>query len=217
MQSIRKLIAVLKSEYISPGINMKDIADNPPDQFEKWIEEAIKKKVSMPNAMHLVTVGKNGRPSGRMMLLRGFDERGFVFFTNYDSRKGNELRNNNFASMTFFWNELYRQVRIEGYVHRLPADESDTYFQSRSRESQISAFASEQSRILESRESLENKVSELKHRFDNQPIPRPPHWGGFYLSPIQVEFWQGRSHRLHDRIRYRLEKDNFWNIQRLYP
>ena len=217
MKSVRQLITIFRTEYISQGINVIDIADNPIDQFEKWIEDAIKNKVKMPNAMHLATIGTDGRPSGRIMLLRGFDERGFVFFTNHDSRKGNDLKSSNYASMTFFWSELFRQVRIEGDVHQVPVGESDKYFQSRPRESQISALASEQSRVLESRASLEKKVNVLEQRFKHQSIPRPDNWGGFYLSPIQIEFWQGRTHRLHDRIQYNLEGRNHWNIQRLYP
>jgi len=217
MKSIRQLITVSRNEYISQGINVKDIADNPIDQFEKWIEDAIKKKVNLPNAMHLSTVGTDGRPSGRIMLLRGFDERGFVFFTNHDSRKGNDLKRSNYASMTFFWSELFRQVRIEGDVHQVPQEESDKYFRSRPRESQISALASEQSKILDSRGSLEKKVSEIEQSFKGRPIPRPSNWGGFYLSPLSIEFWQGRPHRLHDRLVYNLDKNNSWNIQRLYP
>jgi pyridoxamine 5'-phosphate oxidase len=217
MKSVRQLITIFRTEYISRGINVKDIADNPIDQFEKWIEDAIKNKVSLPNAMHLATTGTDGRPSGRIMLLRGFDERGFVFFTNHKSRKGNDLKSSNYASMTFFWSELFRQVRIEGDVHQVPDWESDKYFQSRPRESQISAVASDQSKILESRGSLEKKVSELDQRFKGQPIPRPDYWGGFYLSPVRIEFWQGRAHRLHDRIVYILNKNNTWNIQLLYP
>ncbi|MCU0473546.1 MAG: pyridoxamine 5'-phosphate oxidase [Bacteroidales bacterium] len=217
MKSVRQLITVFRAEYISQGINVKDIADNPIDQFDKWIEDAIKNKVNLPNAMYLATIGTDGRPSGRIMLLRGFDERGFVFFTNHDSRKGNDLKNINYASMTFFWSELFRQVRIEGDVYQVPEWESDKYFQSRARESQVSAMASEQSKILDSRGSLEKKVSELEQRFKGQPIPRPANWGGFYLSPIHIEFWQGRAHRLHDRILYKLDKNNSWNVQRLYP
>jgi len=217
MKSVRQLITIFRTEYISQGINVKDIADNPIDQFEKWIEDAIKNKVNLPNAMHLATIGTDGRPSGRIMLLRGFDERGFVFFTNHDSRKGNDLKSINYASMTFFWSELFRQIRIEGDVYQVPEWESDKYFQSRPRESQVSALASEQSRVLESRASLEKKVNELEQRFKDQPIPRPANWGGFYLSPKFIEFWQGRAHRLHDRILYKLEKNNSLNVLRLYP
>ena len=217
MKSVRQYISVLRNEYISQGISAKDIASNPVDLFEKWIKNAVKNKVSFPNAMHLATVDHDGRPSGRIMLLRGFDERGFVFYTNYDSRKGDELKRSNYASMTFFWSELFRQVRIEGNVYQISAGESDNYFQSRPRESQISALVSKQSKVLESRESLEKNVKEIQQRYRDQPIPRPVNWGGFYLSPICVEFWQGRAHRLHDRIRYKLEKNNTWSIQRLYP
>lgn len=217
MKSIRQLITVFRTEYISQGIDVKEVSENPIDQFEKWIKTAIKNKVCLPNAMHLATVGTDGRPSGRIVLLRGFDERGFVFFTNYDSRKGFELRNNNFASITFFWSELFRQVRIEGEVFRIPEEESDRYFQGRPRESQISAIASEQSKALESRVSLEKRVKELEQNFKGQSIPRPPNWGGFYLSPKCIEFWQGRANRLHDRIIYKLEKNKSWNIQWLYP
>jgi len=217
MKSARQLITNFRTEYISRGINVKDIAGNPIDQFERWIADAIKYKVNLPHAMHLATTGTDGRPSGRIMLLRGFDERGFVFFTNHNSRKGNDLKNSNYASMTFFWSELFRQVRIEGDVHQVPDRESDKYFQSRPHESQISAVASDQSKILESRGSLEKKVSELDQRFKGQPIPRPDNWGGFYLSPVRIEFWQGRAHRLHDRIVYILNKNNTWDIQLLYP
>jgi pyridoxamine 5'-phosphate oxidase len=217
MKSIRQYIAVFRNEYISQGINVEDMANNPVDQFEKWLENAVRNKVSFPNAMHLATVGSDGRPSGRIMLLRGFDERGFVFYTNYDSRKGNELKGSNYASMTFFWSELFRQVRIEGNVYQISAGESDNYFQSRPRESQIGALVSKQSKVLESRESLEKNVKEIQQRYRDQPIPRPVNWGGFYLSPTCVEFWQGRAHRLHDRIQYKLEKNNTWSIQRLYP
>jgi len=216
MKSVRQIITIFRTEYNSQGINIKEIAGNPIDQFEKWIDDAIKNKVNLPNAMHLATIGTDGKPSGRIMLLRGFDERGFVFFTNHDSRKGNDLKSSNYASMTFFWSELFRQVRIEGDVHQVPDWESDKYFRSRPRESQISAMASDQSKILESRGSLEKKVSEIEQRFKGEPIPRPANWGGFYLSPARIEFWQERSHRLHDRIVYILN-NNTWNIQLLYP
>lgn len=217
MKSVRQLITVFRTEYISQGIDIKKVSENPIDQFEKWIKNAIKNKVILPNAMHLSTVGTDGRPSGRIVLLRGFDERGFVFFTNYDSRKGFELKNNNYASITFFWRELFRQVRIEGDVYQIREEESDKYFQSRPRESQIGAMASDQSKILENRNVLEKKVTELEDSYKGQRIPRPANWGGYYLSPVSIEFWQGRTHRLHDRIVYILDKNNIWNIQRLYP
>lgn len=217
MKSVRQLISLFRSEYFSNGIDDNNLASNPIDQFEIWFEEAVRNKVNMPNAMHLATVGTDGRPSGRIVLLKGFDERGFVFFTNYDSKKGNDLKNNNHASVTFFWSELYHQVRIEGDVFQVPEGESDKYFHSRPRESQVSAISSEQSKILESRELLERKVGEIERRFKDQPIPRPANWGGFFIKPNLVEFWQGRTHRLHDRIQYRLEPDNTWNHQRLYP
>jgi len=217
MKSVRQLITVFRAVYVSQGIDVKEVSENPIDQFEKWIRNTIKNKLSLPNAMHLATVGTDGRPSGRIVLLRGFDERGFVFFTNYESRKGVELKNNNYASITFFWSDLFRQVRIEGDVYKISEEESDKYFQSRPRESQIAAMASNQSKILENRNVLEKKVTELEGSYKGQLIPRPPNWGGYYLSPVRFEFWQGRAHRLHDRIVYILDKNNTWNIQRLYP
>ncbi|MFH1004239.1 MAG: pyridoxamine 5'-phosphate oxidase [Bacteroidota bacterium] len=214
---MRQLVANFRNEYISRGINEKDIAESPFLQFEKWFEEAVKNKVSEPNALHLSTVSADGKPSGRVMLLKGFDERGFVFFTNYESRKSKEMENNNYASLTFFWHELFRQVRIEGKVYMVSSEESDTYFQSRPRGSQIGAIASAQSCILASRKDLEIKVNEIEHQYKNKPIPRPACWGGFRLSPTNMEFWQGRINRLHDRIRYELQQDNIWHIQRLFP
>ena len=212
-----RLLSNYRALHSSKGINMGEVVENPMQQFELWIEEALKRKVNLPNAMHFATVGADDRPSGRIILLRGFDERGFIFFTNYDSRKGKDLKNNKYASMTFFWNELFRQVRIEGDVHKVPDSESDEYFKSRPRESQISAIASKQSRVLESRESLEKEVIELAERFRGQSIPRPADWGGFYLSPSTIEFWQGREHRLHDRILYVRGEDRSWTKKMLFP
>lgn len=216
-KSLRQLVANFRNEYISRGISEKDVDNNPIIQFEKWFEEAVKNKVNEPNAMHLATVNKEGKPSGRVMLLKGFDERGFTFFTNYESRKGKELTENSFAAITFLWLELYRQVRIEGLVKKISEKESDEYFYSRPRGSQIGAWASAQSNLLISREELDNKTKELETKFKNNPIPRPPHWGGFCLSPNLIEFWQGRASRLHDRIRYELQQDGNWLIQRLSP
>lgn len=216
-KSVRQLVANFRNEYISNGIHEKDMARNPIDQFEKWFVEAVKNNVSEPNAMHLSTATKDGKPSGRIMLLKGFDEKGFVFFTNYESRKGNELRNNGFASLTFLWLELFRQVRIEGTVLPVSFEESANYFSSRPRGSQISAWASSQSNKISSRKDLEEKVREIEIRFTNKPIPCPDYWGGFRLMPVSMEFWQGRASRLHDRIFYQLEQDNTWSIQRLFP
>ena len=216
-KSIRQLVANFRNEYLSKGIDEEDMARNPIDQFEKWFVEAVKNKVSEPNAMHLSTASLDGRPSGRIVLLKGFDEKGFVFFTNYDSRKGNELKNNSFASATFLWIELFQQVRIEGTVHPVSVEESDVYFNSRPRGSQISAWASSQSNIVSSRIDLEKKMREIEIRFKDKPIPRPDNWGGFCLTPKSMEFWQGRANRLHDRIQYQLGEENIWSIYRLFP
>jgi len=216
-KSVRQLVANFRNEYLSKGIDEKDILKDPILQFEKWFNDAVSNKIAEPNVMHLSTVGKNGRPSGRIVLLKGFDENGFVFYTNYDSRKGEELRNSNFASLTFLWLELYRQIRIEGKVHPVSSEESDNYFGSRPRGSQIGALASAQSKILDSRESLENIAEELEKKYKNKPVPRPENWGGYCLKPDSIEFWQGRVNRLHDRILYTLDKDDTWKIRRLFP
>lgn len=218
MKSLRQKISKSRDEYTYGELNENDISADPVYQFEKWMEEAIKNKLNLPNAMHLATAGRDGKPSGRIVLLKGFDERGFIFFTNYDSRKGSELKINNQASLTFFWNELNRQVRIEGNVFMLPPAESDSYFSERPRESRISASVSEQSRILRSREMLEERYKEFDERYKGKAIERPDNWGGYYLSPLYIEFWQGRIHRLHDRIIYtRTDINNKWKIERLYP
>lgn len=215
-KSIRQLVANFRTEYISDGIDEKSMGDDPILQFEIWFNEAVKNKIPEPNIMHLSTVSTDCKPSGRVLLLKGFDEKGFVFYTNYDSRKGNELEVNNSAAMTFLWFELYRQVRIEGTVEKISADESDKYFHSRPRGSQISAVASSQSSIIENRNILEKRVNELEKEFDKKPVPRPENWGGYCLSPVSLEFWQGRASRLHDRILYTLI-DNGWTKKRLAP
>ncbi|HMS35261.1 MAG TPA: pyridoxamine 5'-phosphate oxidase [Ignavibacteria bacterium] len=216
-KSVRQLVANFRNEYISDGINEKDILKDPVQQFDKWFSEAVTDKIVEPNVMHLSTVGKNGRPSGRIVLLKGYDENGFVFYTNYDSRKGEELKLNNFASLTFLWLELYRQVRIEGKVTPVSAEESDNYFISRPKGSQIGAMASAQSRILESRETLEKTAQELEKKYRDEPVPRPENWGGYCLKPDYIEFWQGRANRLHDRIIYTLINNSEWKIERLFP
>ena len=218
MKSLHEIIAGSGEEYISGTLNEKDIPADPLKLFEKWLEEAVERKTGLPNAMHLSTAGAEGRPSGRIVLLKDFDKWGFVFYTNTDSRKGCELKANNNAALTFFWNELFRQVRLEGRVFELPSEESDSYFAIRPRESKISALASNQSRVLKNRETLEERVRELENSLKDKVVERPANWGGYYLSPSYIEFWQGRTHRLHDRIVYSREDiKGKWNIMRLYP
>ena len=193
------------------------IHHDPLEQFKRWLDEAIAENFRMPNAMTLATVSRDGKPSARIVLLKQVDERGFIFYTNYLSRKGKELSANPFASLTFFWDTLDRQVRAEGSVIKVSEEESNQYFQSRPRDSQISAVISSQSSIVESREELENKWQELEQALTNKPIPRPQHWGGYCLKPASIEFWQGRESRLHDRILYELQNDGSWKISRLAP
>ena len=212
------MTTILRNEYHGAGLDPGDFAEDPIIQFERWMEEAIARKVREPNAVHLATADAEGRPSGRIVLLRDFSDRGFSFFTSYSSRKGEELEQNNHAAMTFFWNELYRQVRIGGKVYRLPAEESDAYFMSRPRQSQISALVSQQSRELDNRAMLERMAAEAEEKYRDRPVPRPENWGGYYLAPDYVEFWQGREHRLHDRLRYiKTESGKSWGIRLLYP
>lgn len=217
-EDFQKRLAESRTEYISDGLDEKLVSASPMDLFEKWMTEAERLVPGTYNAVFLATAGRDSRPSGRIVLLRGFDERGFEFFTNYASRKGSELSENNYASMTFFWNELFRQIRIEGRVFRLPEEESDKYFSTRPRESQIAALVSDQSRNLQSRELLEKNFLEAEKLYEGREIKRPPYWGGYFLSPLSVEFWQGRPQRLHDRILYsRKDLSDNWINERLYP
>lgn len=216
-KSLRQLIANFRNEYISNGIDEAVLADNPIDQFEVWLHEAIKNKLPEPNLMHLSTATCDGKPSGRIMLLKGFDNSGFVFFSNYESRKGNELTSNPYAAITFLWLALVRQVRIEGKVSQVSAAESDVYFQSRPRTSQISAWISEQSKVLSTRAEFESRFRQADKLFNGKPVERPPHWGGYCLKPSRVEFWQGRAGRMHDRIAYVSNADGSWEMQRLFP
>ena len=209
--------ADIRKEYMQRGLHESEVGADPIRQFEAWFDAAREVTPLEPNAMALATVGADGRPSLRMVLLKGIDERGFVFYTNYESRKGRELADTPWAALTFFWPEMERQIRIEGQVERVSDEESDAYFHSRPIGSQLSASASRQSEVIPGREPLEERVAELAARYQDQEIPRPENWGGFRVIPDFIEFWQGRPSRLHDRLRYRLSADGSWIIERLSP
>ncbi|REA64039.1 pyridoxamine 5'-phosphate oxidase [Dyadobacter luteus] len=208
-------IANIRSDYTLKGLQESDLDTNPLKQFEKWFEEVLASGLEEPNAMVLSTVNE-GKPSARIVLLKDIDS-GFKFFTNYGSKKGQEIEENPQVALTFFWKELERQVRIEGIVEKVSAAESDEYFSSRPRGSQIGAWVSHQSAAIASREVLEATNAELEARFEGKDIPRPAHWGGYRLIPTYMEFWQGRPSRLHDRLAYTKKEENNWKIERLSP
>ena len=209
-------LADLRKDYSLAGLNETDLARDPFRQFEKWFQEAEAAKIPEPNAMTLSTATRDGKPSGRTVLLKGLDGRGFVFFSNYESRKGRELHENPQAAMLFPWLVLERQVIVEGTVAKVPREESEAYFHSRPRASQLAAWVSQQSSIISSRSVLEDSMKMLEQKYAGRDVPLPPHWGGWRLVPETVEFWQGRRSRLHDRLRYRRDKDG-WLIERLAP
>jgi pyridoxamine 5'-phosphate oxidase len=189
---------------------------NPIRQFQTWLDAAVKADIKEPNAMTLATVDGRGRAAARMVLLKGVDEEGFSFFTNYESRKGQELGENPWAALVFYWDVLYRQVRVEGTAAPLPRHASESYFKSRPHLSQLGALASKQSAVLETREALESRFEELKTRYPEGQVPVPAFWGGYLIEPVALEFWQGRESRLHDRFRYTRERGD-WRIERLAP
>lgn len=209
-------IADIRKDYKLRSLTEADVSADPIVQFKAWWDEAIASAIEEVNAMTLATVSPEGRPSARIVLLKGFDENGFVFFTNYQSRKGKEMEENPHAALVFFWKELERQVRIEGSIDKVSEQESDTYYHSRPAGSQVGAWASPQSDVIGGREVIEQNYAELEKKFAGQEIPRPGFWGGYVLRPSQIEFWQGRSSRLHDRILYRVENGE-WKIERLAP
>ncbi|MEO6584289.1 MAG: pyridoxamine 5'-phosphate oxidase [Ferruginibacter sp.] len=209
-------IASIRKDYTLQTFDEKDVAAGPMQQFATWFKAATESEISEVNAMTLATANSTGRPSARIVLLKGFDENGFVFFTNYNSRKAQALAENPHASLVFFWKELERQVRIEGSVKKTSVAQNENYFNSRPVGSKIGAWASEQSSIIESRRVIENKAAELAKEFSGDNIECPPFWGGYLVVPELMEFWQGRTNRLHDRIQYRLT-NNYWKIERLSP
>lgn len=209
-------IARLRREYAGQPLEEAQAPDEPLALFRHWFEEALRAELTEPNAMVLATVDALGRPSARVVLLKDFNEAGFVFYTNYESRKGKELAQNPWAALVFWWAELMRQVRIEGRVEKVPAEESDAYFQTRPRESQLGAWASPQSQVVPDRATLEQRVAEWARQFNGRKIPRPPHWGGYRVVPEVIEFWQGRLGRLHDRLRYQRTTQG-WVRERLAP
>lgn len=217
MKTKKSAIYQLRRKYGSLGtLDERKLTKDPFKLFESWINTAFEKNVNEPNAMTLSTVDDQCRPSSRIVLLRGFDNGRFVFYTNYQSRKGHELMLNPFASLTFFWPELEKQVRIEGKVKKISEAMSDAYFGNRPRESQISALASQQSKVLKNRAELDEIVENLTIKFHGKIVPRPKHWGGYYLIPHRMEFWHGRTNRLHDRIQFKKIKSG-WKVSRLFP
>ncbi len=206
----------IREDYSKQALSEKECDAHPIPQFEKWLNEAIRSQVNEPTAMNVATIDSNGRPGSRMVLLKEVNPQGFVFFTNYHSRKGRALAVHPYAALTFFWPELERQVRIEGRVEKLEEAASDEYFESRPYASRIGAWASEQSEAIESQTVLVKRAAVIGLRYPLH-VPRPPHWGGYLVVPDCLEFWQGRPSRLHDRIRYRLNDDGNWIKERLSP
>jgi pyridoxamine 5'-phosphate oxidase len=214
---VMKNLTDLRKEYSRATLDISNVQKDPVKQFEKWFNEALESGIAEPNAMHLATVNEKGQPSSRIVLLKGIEKGSFIFYTNYQSKKGRELEENPACALTFFWPDIERQIRIEGAASRVEGKMSDEYFQSRPRGSQIGAWASPQSSIINDREILEARASQIEKRFENEKaLPRPNQWGGFAIDPMLIEFWQGRPSRLHDRIQF-VKVEGVWKINRLAP
>jgi pyridoxamine 5'-phosphate oxidase len=209
-------IADIRKDYKLQSLSEEDVSTNPFVQFQKWWDDAIASNIDEVNAMALATVNKDGKPSARIVLLKGMNETGFNFYTNYESHKAKDMEANPHVALILFWKELERQIRIEGVVSKLSAEESDEYFSSRPEGTKIGAWSSPQSSVIKNREILEENVIAIKEKFENLAIDRPPFWGGYIVKPSLIEFWQGRSSRLHDRIEYSLQNGQ-WMLNRLAP
>jgi pyridoxamine 5'-phosphate oxidase len=210
-------ISEIRKEYRLNRLIKEEVSENAMLQFERWWQDAVKSELDEANAMTLATASTDGLPAARIVLLKGFETNGFRFFTNYESFKGRQLMENPRACLVLFWKELQRQVRITGLVEKISSEESDTYFNSRPAGSRIGAWASPQSEVIESSEWLSERADEMEARFIKSGIPRPPHWGGYLVRPVTIEFWQGRPNRLHDRLLYTLQENGGWIIERLAP
>jgi pyridoxamine 5'-phosphate oxidase len=216
MESINRFLQLSRIQYDQGIVSENHLVSDPLDQFLDWMQEAIQSNVAEPNAMDLCTVAEDGRPSSRIVLLKGIDQRGFLFYTNYTSRKAQEIMHYPYACLNFFWQSQSRQVRVEGKLQPVPDEESDAYFATRPRESQLGAWASRQSTVIQTRQELEDELMRLEQHYSGLNVPRPPHWGGYVLEPDRVEFWQGRPNRLHDRFQY-LKTEKGWQVFRLSP
>ncbi len=212
------LVAKLRQNYHFNTLSEKEAKANPFEQFNTWFEEALNSEIREPNAMTIATVSSDGHPSARIVLLKGYSDKGFIFYTNYESRKGKESAKNPYIAVLFFWDILERQIRIEGKVERLSAETSDNYFNKRPKLSRIGALASPQSQIITDRSIIEKNMQDLTKKYEDMEfVPRPEHWGGYIVVPSMIEFWQGRTSRLHDRLQYRLLDDGSWKMERLAP
>lgn len=209
--------ADIRKEYMQHSLDLHHTSADPFHQFGLWWQEAIAASIDEINAMTLATASADGVPAARMVLLKGYDANGFVFYSNYHSQKGRELEENPRACLVFFWKELERQVRITGIVRKVTAEESDLYFNSRPENSRIGAVASPQSEVIPDRDWLEKREEDVRKQHQQSPVQRPPHWGGYRVMPVSFEFWQGRPSRLHDRLQYQLQEDGRWKLERLAP